>query len=276
MSRNRMRSLLAGLLLLMSVSCVVGVAIGWYIKPDQSDDVQDPATLYSTTPRPEYLDADQVGDLFPEVVFETPPEGQKATVTRIIDGDTIEVRMNNQPYRVRNIGINTPERGEPCFAEATAANAALIAGKNVTLVKDVSETDIYGRLLRYVFVDNVFVDAALVAQGYAEAVAYAPDTTHAAFFERLEAEAEMAGLGCHPTGIFDRTYNFAPTSAAPLKPTPVPVTAGPTPTFECNCQKHCSAMASCEEAYFQLNECECKSRDGDGDGIPCESICLGH
>ncbi|MCY4070520.1 MAG: SH3 domain-containing protein [Chloroflexi bacterium] len=47
------------------------------------------------------------------------------------------------------------------------------------------------------------------------------------------------------------------------------------PAFSCNCSKTCSAMSSCQEAYFQLNNCGCRRRDNDGDGVPCETICPG-
>jgi endonuclease YncB( thermonuclease family) len=105
------------------------------------------------------------------------------------------------------VGVNTPERDEPCSAEATAANAALVQGQSVRLVRDVSETDRYGRLLRYVYVGDRLVNAELVAQGYAEVVSYPPDTALFDYFRDLEVQAASAGLGCHPTGIFnDGTY----------------------------------------------------------------------
>jgi len=72
----------------------------------------------------------------------------------------------------------------------------------VKLVKDVSETDRYGRLLRYVYVGDVFVNRALVAEGFAEAVLYRPDDRHYELFSQLEAEAAQSGLGCHESGIF--------------------------------------------------------------------------
>jgi micrococcal nuclease len=131
------------------------------------------------------------------------PSGETTVVTRIIDGDTIDVQIDGASYRVRYTGVNTPERDEPCYEEASAANAALVQDQSVTLVKDVSETDVYGRLLRYVYVGNTFVNAELVAEGYAEAVVYPPDTAYADTFASLEASARAAGLGCHPTGIFD-------------------------------------------------------------------------
>ena len=55
----------------------------------------------------------------------------------------------------------------------------------------------------------------------------------------------------------------------------VPPTAVSGPQFSCNCSKTCGAMASCQEAYFQLNQCGCSRRDSDSDGVPCESICQG-
>ena len=62
----------------------------------------------------------------------------------------------------------------------------------------------------------------------------------------------------------------------PAQPTIPPApTNPPAPGFTCDCSKTCGAMASCEEAYFQLNQCGCSARDGDGDGVPCESICPG-
>jgi len=130
-------------------------------------------------------------------------EGEQATVTRVIDGDTIDVRLNGRTERVRYIGINTPERDEVCYEAATAANAALVSGKQVTLVRDVSETDSYGRLLRYVYVGDVFVNAEMVAGGYAESRAYPPDTRQPMYLDSLERAAKAAGRGCYPTGVFD-------------------------------------------------------------------------
>jgi len=118
-----------------------------------------------------------------------------ARVIRVIDGDTIVVEGN---YRVRYIGIDTPEaypQVEAFGLEAWQVNRALVEGKVVRLEKDVSEVDKYGRLLRYVYVDNIFVNAELVKQGLAYAQAYPPDTKHQAYLETLEQEARQAGRG---------------------------------------------------------------------------------
>ena len=129
--------------------------------------------------------------------------GEEAKVLRVIDGDTIDVEINGERQRVRYIGMNTPERNEPCFDEATAANVELVQGKTVELVKDVSETDRYDRLLRYVYVGNVFVNEEMVRLGYAEAVLYRPDDEHYEQFSALETVVAGSGLGCHGTGVFD-------------------------------------------------------------------------
>ena len=101
---------------------------------------------------------------------------EAGTVTRVIDGDTIEAFVNGQTVTIRYIGIDTPETVHPgeevqyFGPEAAEKNKQLVEGKNVILVKDVSETDQYSRLLRYVLVGDLygqFVNYELVRQGYA-------------------------------------------------------------------------------------------------------------
>jgi micrococcal nuclease len=96
-------------------------------------------------------------------------------VVNVIDGDTIDVRIGGLEYRVRYIGIDTPELDEPYYDQASEQNRFLVEGRQVTLIKDVSEKDQYDRLLRYVLIDEVFVNYDLVHQGYAVAVTFPPD-----------------------------------------------------------------------------------------------------
>ena len=121
----------------------------------------------------------------------TTVKGETARVTRVIDGDTIEIEGG---YKVRYIGIDTPElTGDPtrrCFGkEAREKNRELVEGKKVRLVKDVSEVDRFGRLLRYVYVDELFVNEYLVSEGYAYAATFPPDV----MFQELLKEAENEG-----------------------------------------------------------------------------------
>lgn len=117
---------------------------------------------------------------------------------RVIDGDTIELADGRI---VRYIGVDAPEKyiGRPseCFAhEATAFNKNLVEGKLIMLEKDISETDRFGRLLRYVFVGGVQVNGEFIKEGYAKAKAYPPNTKHRIAFEELErlAKEENKGL----------------------------------------------------------------------------------
>jgi len=128
--------------------------------------------------------------------------GERTAVVSVIDGDTIRVAAGGDVVSVRYIGMDAPETGhsdgtpEWLAAEATAANRRLVEGQDVYLEKDVSETDRYGRLLRYVFLaDGTFVNAELVRLGYAEAKAYAPDVGRQPLLEQMERQAREAGRG---------------------------------------------------------------------------------
>ena len=123
---------------------------------------------------------------------------QQEKVTRVIDGDTIELETGQ---KVRYIGINTPETVDPrkpaeCFGrEASEKNKELVEGKIVELEKDISETDKYQRLLRYVYVDGVLVNDYLVRQGFANASSYPPDVKHQEQFLEAEQEARKDNRG---------------------------------------------------------------------------------
>ena len=150
----------------------------------------------------------------PATLAEEPSGYEIATVERVVDGDTIEVRIDqNVPgpaggkgvvgemYDVRLIGIDTPESVKPntpveCFAkEASAATEALLEGESVRLVEDVEETDQYGRLLRYVYVGEEMANARLVANGYAHAYTYPPNIRHSELFVQLQREAREHDRG---------------------------------------------------------------------------------
>jgi len=129
---------------------------------------------------------------------------ETATVTHVVDGDTIDVSIKGQEFTVRYIGVDTPKTKHPdkpveyYGPEASAMNELLVASKAVVLVKDVSETDQYGRLLRYVFVDSLggaFVNYELVRQGFAHAVTYPPDIACEEYFLEAETRAREASLG---------------------------------------------------------------------------------
>jgi micrococcal nuclease len=141
----------------------------------------------------------ELRDLSYKVLQEDINNIEYSFVKRVIDGDTIEL-VNGQ--YVRYIGINTPELKDKrenlkFFAQkAYEVNKNLVLNKKVKLVKDVSQTDHYGRLLRYVFVDDIFVNLYLVKQGYAYAVSYPPDVKYQDLLKesQIKAKKEKRGL----------------------------------------------------------------------------------
>jgi micrococcal nuclease len=141
-------------------------------------------------------------------VWVTRPTGStagetSATVTRVVDGDTVVVRTSAGSERVRYIGVDTPESVKPdtpvqCFAHAAASeNRRLVEGQQVRLVGDAEAHDRYGRTLAYVYraSDGLFVNAELVRQGYARTLTIPPNVAHRAEFAELSAQARRTGKG---------------------------------------------------------------------------------
>ena len=130
------------------------------------------------------------------VSTEIPQSQEIAFVSRVIDGDTIEVVLDGQTRTVRYIGIDAPESvdstraAEPFGVEASSRNRNLVFGQQVILEKDVSESDQFGRLLRYVrLTDGTMVNEVLVAEGFAVVAIFPPDVKYA---ERLFALQESS------------------------------------------------------------------------------------
>lgn len=127
-----------------------------------------------------------------------------ATVDRVVDGDTLSVRLAGRLERVRLLGIDTPESVKPhtpvqCYAKEASGRLRALLPKNATvrLVRDVEERDRYGRLLAYVYrpPEGLFVNLDLVAGGYARVLTYPPNVTHARELEEAAREARRARRG---------------------------------------------------------------------------------
>ncbi len=128
-------------------------------------------------------------DLHPD-----PVRLQSARVVHVVDGDTIDVEIDGRQERIRYYGIDTPERGDPCFSEATARNDELVDG-TVLLLPDARERDRSGRLLRYVFdAQGQSVDARLIAEGYAHA--WREDGAYRDQLVALEDQTRADAVGC--------------------------------------------------------------------------------
>ncbi len=95
------------------------------------------------------------GIFFNDTTSSKPGDLEKVYVVRVIDGDTIVVkRQNSKNEKIRFIGVNTPEIGQKGYKQATDFTKDLLLKKTVYLEKDVSNRDKYGRLLRYVWLEN--------------------------------------------------------------------------------------------------------------------------
>ena len=132
-----------------------------------------------------------------------PPVGQAAEVVRVIDGDTIEVELGGKLAVVRYIGVDTPEtkhpgRGIECFGpEASKYNEQMVGGREVILEKDITDRDRYGRLLRYVWVeDKVLINSLLVSKGYARVSIFEPDMKYQEqlLLAQVDAQSKKSGI----------------------------------------------------------------------------------
>ncbi len=205
----------------------------------------------------------------------TPDSRESALVTRVIDGDTVEVSLNGKSQTVRYIGIDTPETKHPskpieCFGpEASQFNEELVAGKQVLLEEDITDRDRYGRLLRYVWLEEVgLVNQILVENGYARVSTYPPDVKYEPLLIAAESLAQADGIGrwsaCSepsPSHV-DRPVSGARQEGANCSPYYLTLCVPPFPP-----DLDCDAI---EEAHFPVLKPDPHGLDADGDGIGCE------
>lgn len=203
-----------------------------------------------------------------QTLLPSPTSGQgQVKVTRVIDGDTIEIEGGK---RVRLIGIDTPElnkSGETgCFGrEAFDYADKLLKGQAVRLEKDISETDRYGRLLRYIYLGDVFINDKLVREGYARVYTYPPDVKYSEQFRQAENEARE-----NNRGLWSACQKETQATSKPA----LTNQGTALDSYTCDCSKTCKEISSCAEAQYQLKTCGCTKRDADGDGIACDGAPL--
>lgn len=192
------------------------------------------------------------------------PDGDAwAAVVDVIDGDTIRVQFDDgEVATVRYLLVDTPEtvhprRGVDCYGpEASARNRELVEGRAVWLERDISQTDRYGRLLRYVYLeDGTSVNAALLEGGYAQVVTYPPDVRHVDAYRDLQRAAREAGAGLW---------------GGCAGPVSTPVGGLPQTGRDLDC----GDFATWEEAQAVLDAdpADPHRLDRNGDGVACESL----
>jgi micrococcal nuclease len=129
------------------------------------------------------------------------PAGLEGPVVRVVDGDTIHVRIGERVEKVRYIGVNTPELHHPSKGEepggrqALDVNRRLAERKHVRLELDVQTRDRHGRLLAYVWVGDTMINAELLRLGFAQVMTVPPNVRHQALFTKLQRDARAAGRG---------------------------------------------------------------------------------
>lgn len=108
------------------------------------------------------------------------------TVFMVTKGDIVITPYGTE---IALIGVESPERNEPCFKESVDKLKSLVLGKNITLYRDVTKMDRHQRLPRYVFIDDIFVNEAMIRSGLAKAVNEGPDTKYSDLFYEAQADA---------------------------------------------------------------------------------------
>jgi len=177
-------------------------------------------------------------------------------VTYVVDGDTLEIDSGE---RVRLLCIDTPEEGEYYYNEASDYLESLVLGEEVELVDGVSDVDKYGRLLRFVYVGDLFVNEKMVRGGYARAYLYSSDATSCSEIEAAESEARDEGLG-----IWEGQVSVESESGSG--------------NYVCSSDFYnCGDFDSHSEAQGVFEVCggvdgDVHRLDGDGDGVACEGL----
>lgn len=223
-----------------------------------------------------------------------PNQPQLYKIIKVIDGDTVNVEVNGKEESVRLIGIDSPETKDPrkpvqCFGnEASIKLSGILNGKQVELVSDETQDDKdqYGRLLRYILTeDGTNINKFMVEEGYAFEYTYNVPYKYMEEFKQAESLAREKQLGlwagdsCNGQRELKQEDKPAEITTSQTEQqqnetsntTPPPVQSNSA--YTCDCGKTCGQMATCDEAYYQLNNCGCYKRDADGDGVPCESLC---
>lgn len=200
-------------------------------------------------------------------------ERVEARVVRITDGDTIVVNISGKEFKLRYIGVDSPEGTSG--SRSTELNRELVEGKTVTLVKDNNEVDTYGRLLRYVIVGNIFVNHELIRKGLAYAGSWPPDTSCDVVFAEAQSTARANKLGLWVPTPTAKPY-IPPLVIVPTQPQTYGIMGGggcdpaypdvciPPPPPDLNC-------GQITHRRFRVLSPDPHNFDGDNDGVGCET-----
>jgi endonuclease YncB( thermonuclease family) len=200
--------------------------------------------------------------------------GDPATVTRAIDGDTIEVAMDGESLDIRLIGIDTPETVHPtepveCFGPAASRfTTKMLEGEEVGIEFDIELLDRYGRTLAYVWLGDRLFNEVLVSRGFAQVSTYPPNVKYVDVFITAQRDARL-----HERGLWGAVCN---------EPEPVDTGGGGGGAGGGNCDA--SYPGVCIAPYppdldcgdvpytsFAVMGSDPHGFDGDSDGVGCET-----
>jgi micrococcal nuclease len=186
-----------------------------------------------------------------------PEEEISARVIQVIGVDQIAVEIGGDTFRVAYLGIAGPMDGARCYEAAASFHSTVVVGKIVRLVRDETDTDAAGRLLRYVYVEGSLINALLLRSGYALLLPLPLNDRFQGELERAESEARRLRAGCYRTGGFGD-----PAVTQPIGPD--------QPTLACT-RNACREFSSRSEldAYLALCPQDFWKFDRDNDGRTC-------
>ncbi|HEX5337444.1 MAG TPA: thermonuclease family protein [Gallionella sp.] len=196
-----------------------------------------------------------------------------AKVIAVLDGDTVLVKRANGVSKIRLAEIDAPEKAQTFGETSRRSLSDMVLGKQVKVVSQA--IDQYGRMVAHLSADGLNVNAEQIRRGMAWEYSHFHSNRE---LIALQEDAKRAPRGLwalsNPTPPWEWRKAHPNTEvtqslAAVVPQEPVTAPLGPT----CGSKKHCSQMASCEEARHYLTHCGITSLDGNGDGVPCEKLC---
>jgi micrococcal nuclease len=248
-------------------------------RPKTNTPVPTPTSTNTPTSTPDPRPPTPALDLTLPGAYCIPPSAPRQTglVSRVVDGDTIEVASGNEMWVVHYIGLDAPEITAPAewqAAQSLAYNESLVSGRTITMIQDVTNADVNGVRPRYVIVNNAFINYEILRQGFALTQEESPDLACKDSFLAAQVEAQSAVRGVwQPTPV--PTFTRAPT--ATVTNTPGPATPTSLPPCVCSRGYTCSNFGSQGAAQSCYNYCLRSGfgpilRDNNANGRVCEGL----
>lgn len=244
------------------------------LSPDNIDAAQTgsassgniPAVMPPVSPSPSPTEnvtqapVEHLAEAVPAACAQQSTEVRRGTITRIIDESTVEILLDGENIQVAFAGIRVSP-GQPGNT-AVQKISELAAGRDILLVKDATEQDSSGRLVRYLFAGDTFINYELVRAGLAQLLPDSPDRACLSLFEQAEEFARDEKLGLwKPTPVPTRTF-------MPM------VSLAPNTACECSKRPVCADFNTREQAQACFNACQDYNSllDEDHDGLACEHL----